>query len=800
MVGTVPEAAAVLTRLWQTQQTAAPVPPREVKEVRQVLKALQPVLAYVRDPARHPVVGVVPYAVAAVTILGLAGLLLGQRWERGPLHRFVATQYDALVHWTRDRYFRLSSQRVQRELNRRLRKEELRKAKTHNATQYEEKSFLQRWGIFFKNKLSDLAPHNMIRSLLDPTNPYSWGLLGGMWVQYMTGTHLPYIGSQLPFGAVASATAAKIALYVGHLIHRLIRREIYGDDYDPLFIRLPTALLASLLELLHVKLTHQTLVGSDTEETGDPSLNDWRRKLKELQELVTHDIRQFSHDVVHASPKQFMRAHSAQRAQQENVDQRRREDLLRVNNWLRAPLHFLAPLPETEFCGRVVLPATFWSGVNVISTDAIYLSVWIRLAEHLLAFVQEEERTTITLAPLGEAVDATRHKALPRVYGTNAWTKFQAQREATVTELWEPERNRLNQLRQYLTTYVLRPIQRVLHQMQTLGDQSALVMGIPREVLVYVKATGPVVSSSSTRHNSPPPAAARSSSTHRAALAAPPTMPAALDSVPLTLFLTEDEHRKLESVQRVLDRHEEEAPLREIHQQLDLLQRTLEERRQTYVAQVQSLYRRHQVTVPLCRTACAILRYYQAVQDAFDVSLRLYETNQHLVGFDDSVSAANPDEGFSTIYSLDDALAEGRPVPEPLSVNSMSYVNYASALQNVYGTLKHQLQPSLQAWLKALMGYMCTVHHLGLELDPPIGSGKPALHDDDLVAVQSALKRLAVLYHLGEDAQCPPWPLPPKFPWPLPPTFPCPKVESDPSALSLPAEWPTERNLAERMP
>ena len=753
--------------------------PAEADKVTQTLEFIRPALEFIHNPEKHNVIGVLPYVVAVITVLGLSGLVFRVKWKKGSLNQFVQTQYKALVQWSRKRYFTIVQEKTQRELSRQLRKQDRRRKERLDTEEYQRQKAAQSWTGFFKDKLAGMAPHTMIQNLLDPTSTYSWGLLGSMWVQYMTGTHLPYIGSQLPFGAVASATAAKLILFVGYLVRKLIRSEIYGDDYDPLLVRLPNALLLSFLELLHTKLTKMRIAAPNDEEntSGDAELDQLRKEISDLrqtQKFVVENITELSDSDVQKPVNELAKAMQDIQGEKQRLDQYKTEMLNRLKSWTRSDLLELRPLTKTEFCGSVTRASSWSSWVEY--TDEVYLKVWILMAEYILKFVGTQEKFTQEVAQLGHDVDETKNKKNPWS-GSNSWSQF----KLTISNKdWETQRNALVDLRKYITKYLLHPTKKTMDRIQNMSPAQSIrhmTLDVLSAVLIYVRKDKSV--------GSLPPDSVRSTD---------------LDTdVPFELFLTKSQQELLSSAQSNIERSGERsvvgsdesitlsdknaqlgAQLIQANELIQAITQELRDSRDTYVHQVRLLHQRHKITIPLCQAACQLLQYYTALKDGFDVSMLLYEKNLTLTYPQDWIKNPKTFLDTSTLYNA--LYSSDVPMPSGVSVQKQHYVIYSEALENFYTPFVTHTQSFGRDGLKTVMDFMCSVYHLSMKLDPPIKYDKPqehegsddsseedglrsvaflrsssikhsTLHVDDDVRIHASLKHIRKLYRVSDQCE-----------------------------------------------
>lgn len=743
--------------------------PAEADKVTQTLEFIRPALEFIYNPEKHNVIGVLPYVVAVITVLGLSGLVFRAKWKKGSLNQFVQTQYKALVQWSRKRYLTIVQEKTQRELNRQLRKQERRRKERLATEEYQRQEAAQGWTDFFKDKLTGMAPHNMIKNLLDPTGTYSWGLLGSMWVQYMTGTHLPYIGSQLPFGAVASATAAKLIVFVGYLVRKLIRSEIYGDDYDPLLVRLPNALLLSFLELLHTKLTKMRIAAPNDEETpsGDAELDQLRKEISDLrqtQKIVVENITELSESDVQKPVAELARVVQDIQGENQRLDQSKTDTLDRLEAWTRPDLLELRPLPKTEFCGSMTRASRWSSWVEY--TDDVYLKVWILMAEYILKFVGTQEKFTQEVNQLGHVVDKTQRKTSPWT-GSNSWSQFKLKKNDKDRGT---QRNALVDLRKYITKYILHPTEKTMDMIREMSPDNSIrhmTLDVLSAVLICVR-DGKTTD---------------------------------LDtSIPFELFLTKSQQKLLSSAQSNIEHIGSDGSITlsnrnaqlgaELHQSNALIQsitQELRDSRDTYVHQVRLLHQRHEITIPLCRAACQLLQYYTALNDGFDVSMLLYEKNLTLTYPDDWNKNPKTFLDTSTLYLA--LYSSTTPMPDDVSVEKKTYVPYPEALENYYIPLVKHTQSFGRDGLKTVMDFMCSVYHLSMKLDPLIVYDKPqehegsssikysTLHVDDVVSIHASLKHIRELYHVS--AQCANRDLTSH-------QYECPAVKEDVNTLKLP--------------
>ena len=734
--------------------------PAEADKVTQTLEFIRPALEFIHNPEKHNVIGVLPYVVAVITVLGLSGLVFRVKWKKGSLNQFVQTQHKALVQWSRKRYLTIAEEKTQRESIRQRRKQDRRRKERSDTEEYQRQKAAQSWTGFFKDKLAGMAPHTMIQNLLDPTSTYSWGLLGSMWVQYMTGTHLPYIGSQLPFGAVASATAAKLILFVGYLVRKLIRSEIYGDDYDPLLVRLPNALMLSFLELLHTKLTKMRIAAPTDEEnpSGDAELDQLRKEisdLRETQKSVVENIMELSESDVQKPVAELSKVVRDIQGEKQRLDKSKTDTLDRLKSWTRSDLLELRPLTKTEFCGSVTRASSWSSWVEY--TDEVYLKVWILMAEYILKFVGTQEKFTQEVAQLGHDVDETKNKKKPWS-GSNSWSQFNLK---VKDNDWETQRNALVDLRKYITKYLLHPTKKTMDRIRNMAsaqsDRHHVTLDVLSAVLIYVRENKTTD----------------------------------LDTdVPFELFLTKSQQELLSSAQSNIERSGERSVVgsdesitlsdrnaqlgAELHQSNALIQsitQELRDSRDTYVHQVRLLHQRHKITIPLCQAACQLLQYYTALNDGFDVSMLLYEKNLTLTYPDDWNKNPKTFLDTSTLYFA--LYSSDVPMPSGVSVKKKPYVPYPEALENYYIPLVKHTQSFGRDGLKTVMGFMCSVYYLSMKLDPLIVYDKPqehegsddssedilrsssikhsTLHVDDDVRIHASLKHIRELYHVSDQ-------------------------------------------------
>lgn len=747
--------------------------PTEVDKVTQTLEWIRPALEFIHHPEKQNVIGFLPYIIAVITVLGLSGLVFNARWKKGSLNQFVDTQHKALVKWSRKKYLVLAQKESQRELTRQLSKQERRRKERLDAEEYQRRQSSQSWAGFFKDKLTGMAPHNMVKTLLDPTSPYSWGLLGGMWVQYMTGTHLPYIGSQLPFGAVATASAAKVMIYVGHLIRTLIRKEIYGDDYDPLFIRLPNALMVSFLELLHYRLTKLQLGGETP--VDDVELEEIRKEISELknaQQAMAENVKEItSGDIAKPIGTLVTEVRDIQEMSR-ILSGERTAQMSELDTLVKLSLIQLKPLVETDFCGSVKRSGSFSMWVEY--TDPVYLKIWILLAEYILQFVDMQDKSTYSLEVLGNRVDETNTKNVRKWTGTNDWYKFKDER-TSIDRVWETQRQSMTDLRKYITVYVLNPTQSILSVVDSLKDHKSnrhMTLDVLTAILNLVKKGIPSDVSDS--------------------------------DIPWNLFLTSSQQKQLEGARDQLQHigEDETLPLAErnykLQQQLkhgrgvlDLVIEQSKAARNTYIIQVYWMLQRHKATIPACKSACQLLKYYVACKDAFDISMMLYDKNWKLKFspnfWEDSKQFLN----MSDLYNI--LVDKGDPSSLGVTLTHVQTLPYSEALGNVYVPLARTKQSYMTERIRIIMGQICSIYHLEMKLDPlDDGSvrdvpGQPeiTLHASNVISVRSDLKRIHTLYNVS--TQC--------SETPACQDCDCTEVNNNINSLSLPSEVFTHKTL-----
>jgi hypothetical protein len=718
-----------------------PLSTQEADKVTAVLESIRPVMEFIYNPDREKMIGFIPYATAVIIVLGLAGLVFNRRWKKGTLDKFVGDQYRDLIQWSRKKYLVIEREKTQRELERRKLSQERRKKEKAEEEEYKRQQATQSWMSYFKDKLASTAPHNMIRNLLDPTNQYSWGLLGSMWVQYMTGTHLPYVGSQLPFGAVATATAAKILVFTGYMAKKLIRREIYGDEYDPLIIRLPNALMISFLNLLHRRLTKKQILGPDDEQTDDQELNTLRKEiaaLRTVQDGMSENIKELTKEDI-SNPRRLAESVETIRMTQTDLESRK-ETLVKTLNELSEPSKIIIrPLIETQFSGGVE-KSSMWS-VWFESSDSIFTNTWISLAEHLIDYSITKEDVTRVMMEIGMTVDKDNVKNV-NPWTTNAWSRFKMTLD-TESKGWETKRDELLALKKFITTYLLNPSAKIVETVQSLEHHKWAfhqTMGVPTSVLMYVKTH---LRNGDNKDDKEGDKEGDNKDDDKM-----------LDSTSIKWewFLTANDIKRLDVAKKSLDIDSSDMSIEErnktVQTQLERVDQTLNEviqeskkARSVYVSTVRKVYRRHLDSIALCKTACQLVKYYMAVKDAFDISTRLYSLNLKLE-FPDSFWEDST--RFLKMHKVYDAMIGGESLPYGISTLEVKYVTYEDAMKNVYDKIdqKKSYQSDL---LRTLMSEMCPVYHLTHQLDN--------LHPDKTISIHADLRKIHTLYHVQDRCE-----------------------------------------------
>jgi hypothetical protein len=207
------------------------------------------VINFIMNPVQNynsqvPSLAVFSYVI--VVILSLSAILFGTKitWNR-----FFLPQIRQKIRQLKERaelviaasFLSRKEGMLKREYIRRQKKVE--REQKEKQRQERENQTLSSWSVNYA-----------MTSLLDPNEPFSMLFLTGMWTSYLTGFKVPYLQSDITWDKVFLATAAKLFLLIGFLIKRLIRREFYGEDYDPIYYRLPNAILDVFADLLFMRI------------------------------------------------------------------------------------------------------------------------------------------------------------------------------------------------------------------------------------------------------------------------------------------------------------------------------------------------------------------------------------------------------------------------------------------------------------------------------------------------------------------------------------------------------------------
>lgn len=746
----------------------------QVKTMRSILDGIEPVVAFIKHPDKNKLVGVLPYTVAAVTILSLSAIVFGVVWtKKESLNKFIQNQYDKLTAWTQQKYVGIHKKKLEREQERQLKKQDraAQELEKQEQQRLEEQARSQTWAGYFSSKLVNTS-QGTIKKLLDPTDKSSWGLLSAMWVQYLSGLRVPGVQSQLPLDAVVVATVAKFVVFVGYLIKTFVRAEIYGDQYDPLFIRLPESILVSFLDLLHSRLKHIKL--SDESKSDDETVQSVKDQIATL-ESARKSLRENIVDLQRSTtPTKLAKKVTSVQRMQTQLELQKRQLLNRIEMLTEPKKYTLNPILSTEFSGGTH-QSTLWSK-KFSPNDPFYLKVWISLAEDILSFNQTQDTVTLEMQQLALVIDGIKDPNKRKVKGwpgfPTKWNTFLDKTASMTaqTNIWTVQRDMLLNLRKFITVYILNPSLDIVNGVQNLDTIDLEKFGVPVVVLKTLETPKKFA-----RRNGE---SARRDEEFRT-----PTSRVSQIGLSLNEFIDKDDRKTLndevKSMEIVLNMDKTvEAKNKTLKDVLNVVSETVERietkarsKLQTYMKSVADLYLRHQETIKASRVACQLLKYFVALRDAYDTSVALYIQNRtlevkesdlskHLLHIDDIYNQlVNTSEETNTAEEKKDSYFE---ISE-----SQKYVSYEDAMNMVYNPLKRLYEEKYTSLLTALKGEMCKIYHVSKVIySETTDSDQTDVAQKDLSATRSNdLVSIKQLYNIGdkctdhkecEDCECDP--------------------------------------------
>lgn len=724
----------------------------QVTTIQSVLDNLDPVIEFIKHPDKNKMVGLLPYTVAVVTILSLSAIVFGIVWsKREPLNTFVKTQFDKLTKWTQEKYLSVSKRKLEREQRRQLERQARIRKEEEEKRRLEEEAKIQTWSSYFTNKIQGIVPRFM-----DPTNKASWVFLSGMWTQYMSGL------SNVSFNAIIVATVAKFAVFVAYLIRTFIRAEIYGEEYDPLFVRLPEALLTSFLDLLHLQLKKVKL--SDEIKTDDVRINELKNHISQLEEAR----KALREEIVNLSPsKQSTPTKLAQRVQsvkkkQLELDHMKHALLETIDSLVGPKPYNLKPLLSTEFSGGKY-ETSFFGTKNFVSNDSIYLKVWISLADNILSFVNSQEQVTTELYKLAKLNDNgtyPKQKGYPGF--PNEWNRFLMKQSELMGTVWTNQRDELLNLRKFITIYILAPSKEIVEGVKKLNASDDLKFGVPVAVLKSLDSKSPVKRIVDDDNNGDEEEAEFYTPKSRST----PQSRSTQSKINLLREFTSDRDRQsLKEVKTALEKElPKQTTIERKNQELETLilksqeivsaiQSSAETKQNDYINTVANMFKRHQQTIRMSKVACQLLKYFVALRDAYDTSVALYMRNKSLTltskdFFNDSrnffkiieiYNQLDNSEDYEEIKTTEFTISPSIPLSE-----KDNYVSYEKALGMLFTPFELNFKNRYPSLLQLLKDYMCQIYHITEKLDN--------VHPNAILYVKSDLSSIKSLYDI--QSQC----------------------------------------------
>jgi hypothetical protein len=707
---------------------------QQIERVDRLLESVRPVISFMVDPSKVQVSGLGVYIFTVLSILGLSGLIFGRVWRhKGSLNQFIAEQHKKLLHWVRQKYVTITKHKVQRDIERHRRRAKERE--NQQAQLQPEKSY---WETL-KDTVSSVGPHKIIRSLLDPENKTSWALLGSMWVQYMTGTHVPYVGSQLPFGAVVTASAAKLLVFIFYHAKKLIRQEFYGVDYDPFFIRIPVEILTAFLNLLHQRLDNKRLTALDGTSKADLDSTDaeMERLYKEIKDLERtrdllktnlQDLSSADLNILKSDPEKITQRIEEKKAVQGELESRLTQVTTELKKYIAgvSTKPNISSLHTTQIMGIMETPGLIrnWNK----SVDTIYLDTWITVAQYIINFQSTQKSVVSDLIRLGEANDTGNKydKYAEWTFSSSPWQLFESEVNRG-GKILEKQRTNLADIRKFIVINLLRPSERIVTKITNLkhteNDSNELLLGVPTKILEFIREKSTLQLDNID------------------------------EKIPWEWFISDKDAESLKTLNQNSVLPSEILPLEEknqwIMQFLDRANQLLgsiksqtKHRRDVYVTHLFYIYQRHVENILLCKAMCTLLKFLISCKDALDVSVLLYEKNKTLTG---SVTIDN----VLNIYDhLSDSSNSSHSLPSGIEIKDSDDNNtFKESLQISYG--KVNTYETLHRRIIHVTTHMCYVCDLCLKLDNPAD----AFHKDDMKE-RDDIKTIQTLYNVPIE-KCP---------------------------------------------
>jgi hypothetical protein len=541
---------------------------------------------------------------------------------------------------------------------------------------------------------------------------------------------------------------AKFTVFVAYLIRTFVRAEIYGEEYDPLFVRLPEALLTSFLDLVHMKLKKVKL--SDESKTDDDQINNLKAQISQL-EAARKALRE---NIVNLSPSKpstptkLARRIESAKIMQSNLEKQKQELLRKIDSLVGPKPYNLAPLLSTEFSGGKY-ETSFLRTKKFNSNDSIYLKVWISLAESILSFVNSQEKVTTELYQLATLNDRSKN---PKQKGwpgfPTEWNQFLNKQSEFMGTSWVNQREELLNLRKFITVYMLTPSKEIVDGVKRMNSSDEIKFGVPVSVLKSLDSKSPVKKTDDDGEFYTP----KSRST-----------PIKVNLV--HEFISDQDRRSLKQVNAEL---EKELPKQSTVEQKNQELETLISKSQEIVSRIESnaqreqilyantvanIFKRHQQTIRLSKVACQMLKYLVALRDAYDTSVALYMKNKSLAlkskdFFNDSRNFLKIIDIYNDLEkSEDDEEIETAEVTISPSIDlteKSNYVTYEKAMGMLFTPLEQNFKERYKSLLQLLKDYMCQIFHITEQLDN--------LHPDSVEEVRSDLSSIKSLYDI--QSQC----------------------------------------------
>lgn len=714
--------------------------------IQTILNYLNPVIDSIKNPEKTDMMGLLPYTVAVISILSLSAIVFGVVWsKRESLNSFVIKQYEKLVEWTQKKYLSVSQQKLTREQKRQLERQARASKEIEEERKREEAAKSEYWSTYLSNKLKGVVP-----GFLDPTNKASWTALSGMWTAHMTGV------SNVSFNALIVATVAKFAVFVAYLIRTFIRAEIYGEEYDPLFVRLPEALLTSFLDLLHLKLKKVKL--SDEAKSDEERINAIKTQISQLEaarKALRENIVDLSPSKQSTPTKLAKRVESVKRKQTE-LEQQKQQLVEKIDSLVVPKPYNLEPLLSTEFSGGKY-ETSYWGGQKFKPNDSIYLKVWITLADSILSFVDSQEKVTSELQELAASNDRSNYPKQKGYPGfPNEWNKFLNKQSELMGSAWTDQRDELLNLRKFITVYILEPSKKIVDGVKKLDVADKLKFGVPVSVLKSLDSKSPIKETDDGKHNDD------DDDDENNEFYSPKSRSTPIKVNLVSEFVSDEDRRLLKQAKKDLEKElPKQYTVEQKNQELETLiresQTTLREIESNAISEqisygntVANMFKRHQQTIRMSKVACQLLKYFVALRDAYDTSVSLYIQNKSLTF--KSKDFLSDSRNFLSIVDIYNHLTSEDNSDEEIVGNEFTisrsiplkeksnYVLYEKAMGMVFTPFEKNFKNRYRSLLQLLKDYMCQIYHITDKLDN--------LHPKSIEEVKSDLNSIRTLYNI----------------------------------------------------